>query len=343
MRTLLNTLFITTQGAYLKKDGETVLVSVEHETRLRVPIHTLSGIVCFGNVGCSPPLMGFCAERQVGLSFLSEHGRFLARVEGETKGNVLLRREQYRIADSDAAATEMARSFLIGKLANARHVLLRGSRERSDPAQSAALDQAAAYLAGQMKQMEKKGGLDGLRGVEGDAARTYFEVFPHLILSDAPAFGFKQRSRRPPLDPVNALLSFLYTLLTHDVRGALESVGLDSFVGFLHRDRPGRAGLALDLMEELRPFVADRLALSLINRKQIREEHFRTAETGAVYLNDEGRKSVLTAYQAKKQEEISHPFLGEKLVIGLLPFVQAVLLARTIRKDLSTYPPFLPR
>jgi CRISPR-associated protein Cas1 len=343
MRALLNTLYITTQGAYLKKDGETVLVSVEHEIRLRVPIHTLCGIVCFGNVGCSPPLMGFCAERQVGLSFLSEHGHFLARIEGETKGNVLLRREQYRIADSDVAATEMARAFLIGKLANARQVLLRGSRERPGPAQSEALDRAAAYLAGQLKQLEKKEGLDGLRGIEGDAARAYFEAFPNLIIGDAPAFAFKQRSRRPPLDPVNALLSFLYTLLTHDVRGALESVGLDSFVGFLHRDRSGRAGLALDLMEELRPFVADRLAFSLINRRQVREEHFRYTETGAVYLNDEGRKTVLIAWQAKKQEELSHPFLGEKLAIGLVPFVQAVLLARTIRKDMSAYPPFLPR
>jgi CRISPR-associated protein Cas1 len=343
MRALLNTLYITTQGAYLMKDGETVLVSVEHETRLRVPIHTLSGIVCFGNVGCSPPLMGFCAERQVGLSFLSEHGRFLARVEGETKGNVLLRREQYRIADSGEASTALARGFLVGKLANSRQVLLRGSRERSDPSQSDALDQAAVYLARQLQEIEKKDGLDGLRGLEGDAARTYFQVFPHLILSDAPAFEFRERSRRPPLDPVNALLSFLYTLLTHDVRGALESVGLDSFVGFLHRDRPGRAGLALDLMEELRPFVADRLALTLINRKQIREEHFRHTETGAVYLNDEGRKVVLTAYQTKKQEELAHPFIGEKLPIGLLPFVQAVLLARAIRKDLSAYPPFLPR
>jgi CRISPR-associated protein Cas1 len=343
MRALLNTLYITTQGAYLKKDGETVLVSVEHETRLRVPIHTLSGIVCFGNVGCSPYLMGFCAERQVGLSFLSQHGRFLARVEGETKGNVLLRRQQYRVADSDTLATEIARGFLIGKLGNSRQVLLRGSRERSDPEQTGDLDQAAAYLARQLKEVEGKDGLDGLRGLEGDAARCYFSVFPHLILSDSAAFGFRDRSRRPPLDPVNALLSFLYTLLTHDVRGAIESVGLDSFVGFLHRDRPGRAGLALDLMEELRPFVADRLALTLINRKQIREEHFRRVETGAVYLNDEGRKIVLTAYQAKKQEELSHPFLGEKLEIGLVPFVQAVLLARTIRKDLSTYPPFLPR
>jgi CRISPR-associated protein Cas1 len=343
MRALLNTLYITTQGAYLKKDGDTVLVSVEHETRLRVPIHTLSGIVCFGNIGCSPPLMGFCAERQVGLSFLSEHGRFLARVEGETKGNVLLRREQYRIADSDAASTEMARGFLIGKLGNARQILLRGGRERTAPAQSGDLDRAAAYLAGQLKQIQTKDELEGLRGIEGDAARTYFEVFPHLIVSDSPAFAFKQRSRRPPLDPVNALLSFVYTLLTHDVRGALETVGLDSFVGFLHRDRPGRAGLALDMMEELRPFVADRLVLSLINRKQIREEHFRYGETGDVYLNDDGRKAVLTAYQSKKQEEISHPFLGEKLAIGLVPFVQAVLLARTIRKDLSIYPPFLPR
>ena len=287
--------------------------------------------------------MGFCAERQVGLSFLSEHGRFLARVEGETKGNVLLRREQYRMADSDTSATELARGFLIGKLGNARQLLLRGSRECSDPARTEDLDRIVGYLARQLKEVEKKEGLDGLRGLEGDAARSYFSVFPLLILSDAPAFEFRERSRRPPLDPVNALLSFLYTLLTHDVRGAIESVGLDSFVGFLHRDRPGRAGLALDLMEELRPFVVDRLALSLINRKQIREEHFRRAETGAVYLNDDGRKVVLTAYQGKKQEELSHPFLGEKLAIGLVPFVQAVLLARTIRKELSTYPPFLPR
>jgi CRISP-associated protein Cas1 len=343
MRALLNTLYITTQGAYLKKDGETVIVSVEKETRLRVPIHTLSGIVCFGNVACSPFLMGFCAERQVGLSFLSEHGRFLARVEGETKGNVLLRREHYRIADSGSASTEIARGFLIGKLANSRQVLLRGGREREDPVEVENLDRAAAYLARQLKEVEKKDSLEGLRGLEGDAARTYFGAFPHLILSDSPAFEFRERSRRPPLDPVNALLSYLYTLLTHDVRGALESVGLDSFVGFLHRDRPGRAGLALDLMEELRPFVADRLALSLINRKQIREEHFRSAETGAVYLNDDGRKIVLTAWQTKKQEELSHPFLGEKLAIGLVPFVQAVLLARTIRRELDSYPPFLPR
>jgi len=343
MRALLNTLYITTQGAYLKKDGETVLVNVEKETRLRVPIHTLSGIVCFGNVGCSPFLMGFCAERQVGLSFLSEHGRFLARVEGETKGNVLLRREQYRLADSDIASTEIARGFLVGKLGNSRQVLLRGSRERSDPKQTESLDQAAEYLARQVKEIEKKGNLDGLRGLEGDAARKYFSVFANLVISDSAAFQFRERSRRPPLDPVNALLSFLYTLLTHDVRGAIECVGLDSFVGFLHRDRPGRAGLALDLMEELRPFVADRLALSLINRNQLREQHFRYAETGAVYLTDDGRKIVLTAYQTKKQEELTHPFLGEKLAIGLVPFVQSVLLARTIRKELSTYPPFLPR
>ena len=205
----------------------------------------------------------------------------------------------------------MARAFLIGKLGNARQVLLRGSRQRNDPNQTEDLDRAVAYLGRQLREVERKDGLDGLRGLEGDAARSYFSVFPRLILSDASAFEFRERSRRPPLDPVNALLSFLYTLLTHDVRGAIEAVGLDSFVGFLHRDKPGRSGLALDLMEELRPFVADRLALSLINRKQIREEHFRHAETGAVYLNDEGRKIVLTAWQTKKQEELSHPFLGD--------------------------------
>lgn len=343
MRALLNTLFVSTQGAYLSKEGETVNIKVEKETRLRVPIHTLSGIVCFGNVACSPFLMGFCAERQVGLSFLTEHGHFLARVEGETKGNVRLRRQQYRLADSDAASAELARGFLFGKIANARQVLLRGSRERTDPIQSGALDRASAYLADQIKQLAKTDGLASLRGVEGDSARTYFQAFPHLILSDSTTFEFKQRSRRPPLDPVNALLSFLYTLLTHDVRGALESVGLDSFVGFLHRDRPGRASLALDLMEELRPFFADRLALSLINRKQIREEHFRKTETGAVYLNDDGRKIVLVAFQSKKQEELLHPFLAEKVPVGLIAFVQAVLLSRAVRGDLAEYPPFLWR
>jgi CRISP-associated protein Cas1 len=341
MRHLLNTLYVTTQGAYLSRDGETVLVRVDHEDKLRVPIHTLGGIVCFGQVSCSPPLMGLCGERNVAISFLSEHGRFFARGQGPVSGNVLLRREQYRRADSDEFSARIAQSVVVAKVANCRTVLLRGIRDHAENPQVGALEAAAVRLGRLLDDMRQPLPLDTVRGLEGDAARTYFDVFDQLIMAQKEDFFFHERSRRPPLDNLNGLLSFLYTLLVHDVTAALESVGLDPAVGYLHRDRPGRPSLALDLMEEFRPVLADRLALSLVNRQQIRGKGFRKTETGAVLMDDATRKEVLVAYQKRKQEEIQHPFLGEKMEVGLLPFVQAMLLARYLRGDLDGYPPFL--
>jgi CRISPR-associated protein Cas1 len=343
MRHLLNTLYVTTQGAYLSREGETVLVRVDQEAKLRVPIHTLGGIVCFGQVSCSPPLMALCGERNVAISFLSEHGRFYARVQGPVSGNVLLRREQYRRADSEAFSAKIAQSVVVAKIANCRTVLLRAIRDHAENPQVPALEAAGVRLARLLDDPALRGqavGLDAVRGLEGDAARTYFDVFDHLITAQKEDFFFRERSRRPPLDNLNALLSFFYTLLVHDVTAALETVGLDPAVGYLHRDRPGRPSLALDLMEEFRPVLADRLALSLVNRQQIRGKGFKKTETGAVLMDDTTRKEVLVAYQKRKQEEIQHPFLGEKVEVGLLPFVQAMLLARYLRGDLDGYPPF---
>lgn len=340
MKHLLNTLYVSTEGAYLSRDGETVHVRVEEETKLRVPIHTLGGIVCFGRVGASPALMGLCGEHGVALSFMSEHGRFLARVDGPVSGNVLLRREQYRRADAPLATAALARSVLSAKVANSRTVLLRGARETENPGDAESLRNAAEPLARILRQMDRIDELEELRGKEGEAASLYFAEFDRLIIAQREDFFFTARSRRPPLDNMNALLSFLYTLLCHDVAAALEGVGLDPAVGYLHRDRPGRPSLALDLMEEFRPFWADRLALTLINRQQIRGKGFRTTESGAVTMNDDTRKEVLVAYQKRKQEEIEHPFLEEKIKIGLLPHVQAMLLARHLRGGLDGYPPF---
>lgn len=343
MKKHLNTLFVTTQGAYLSKEGETVLVSVEQEKRLQLPIHTLGGIVCFGRVMCSPFLMGFCAENGVGMSFLTKNGRFLARVQGPVSGNVLLRREQYRRADDPVFSAQMTRFILTGKIANARTVLQRAVRDHGDKIARPELEQAIAEMGERLKRLDRIDSLDALRGVEGETARGYFAVFDHLITSQKNGFFFKGRNRRPPLDNVNCLLSFLYTLLMHDVRSALEGVGLDPAVGFLHRDRPGRPGLALDLMEEFRPFLADRLALSLINLGQVAAKGFKASETGAVTMSDDTRKEVLVAYQKRKQDEITHPFLGEKIAIGILFHVQALLLTRYLRGDLDGYPPFVWR
>ena len=341
MKHLLNTLYITTQGAYLAWEGETVLVRVDGETKLRVPIHTLGGVVCFGQVSCSPPLMGLCAERNVAISFLSERGRFWARVEGPVSGNVLLRREQYRRADNMETSAEIARAIVIAKIANSRTVLLRAARERPEDDGTPYLAEAAIYLSQLIKDLEAITPLDVVRGCEGDAAKTYFSVFDHLITAQKEDFFFHERSRRPPLDNMNAILSFLYTILAHDVASALETVGLDPAVGYLHRDRPGRPGLALDLMEEFRSYLADRLALSLVNRQQIKGSGFRRTETGAVLMDDATRKEVLVAYQKRKQEEIQHPFLGEKVAVGLLPYIQGLLMARYLRGDLDGYPPFI--
>jgi CRISPR-associated protein Cas1 len=306
-------------------------------------LHNLGGIVCFGQVTLSPFLMAACAEGGVGISFLTEHGHFLARVQGEVSGNVLLRREQYRQADDPAASAAIARPIVAAKIANGRGVLLRSARDRPDEAGAGRLISAARLLAAHLESLREEQELDRIRGIEGLAARDYFDAFDDLISQQKESFKFEQRTRRPPLDRVNALLSFVYTLLLHDVRGALECVGLDPAVGFLHRDRPGRPGLALDLMEEFRPYFADRLVLSMINLRQVGPERFRESEAGAVLLDDEGRKEVLVTYQKRKQEEILHPFLDEKTTVGLLPHLQALLLARCIRGDLDGYPPFVWR
>jgi len=340
MRKLLNTLYVTTQGAWVARDGQTVVVRVDREDRLRVPIHTLASLVCFGNVGVSPPAMGLCAESGVAVSFLTEHGHFLARVQGPVNGNVLLRRGQYRRADNAAGSAAIACAVVIGKVANSRTVLLRGARERGDGAGAAEMLGAAARLGQTLNELPDADSVDRVRGLEGDAARAYFGVFDHLIEVAKEAFFFRERSRRPPLDNMNALLSFLYTLLVHDVRAALETVGLDPAVGFLHRDRPGRPGLALDLMEELRPLLGERLALTLVNRQQVKAEGFKKTESGAVTMDEASRKTVLVAYQARKQDEVMHPFLEEKLPVGMIAYAQALLLARHLRGDLDAYPPF---
>jgi len=341
MKKHLNTLYVTTQGAYLSKEGETVVVKVDGDVRLRIPIHTIGGIVCFGNVGCSPFLMGFCAENQVALSFLTEHGRFLAKIQGPVSGNVLLRREQYRKADDLAFSAGVAKFILTGKITNCRTVLQRALRDHGDKIDEQGLRSAVTRLNRQLEFFDQEYPLDVLRGLEGDSAHIYFSVFDHLIVAQKDAFRFDERNRRPPLDNVNCLLSFIYTLVMHDVRSALETVGLDPAVGFLHRDRPGRSGLALDLMEEFRPFIADRLALSLINLQQVQDKGFKKMDSGAVIMNDDTRKTLLVAYQERKQEEITHPFLGEKVMIGIIFHIQALLMARYLRGDLDGYPPFI--
>ena len=362
MKHHLNTLFITTQGSYLAREGEAVLVKVEKQVRLRVPIHNLGGIVCFGRVGLSASLMGLCGERGVAISMLSECGMFRARIVGFTSGNVLLRRQQYRLSDDPAASASIAGAMVSAKVANARSVLLRTLRDNSDDLPSREdVEAAVVRLAGALEQLRPveparspqslsaapKLSLDTIRGLEGEAANTYFSVFDHLIVARKPAtgdeagFAFRTRSRRPPLDAVNALLSFLYAMLGHDARSACECVGLDPQVGYLHRDRPGRAGLALDLIEEFRPYLADRLALSLINRRQVSPTGFTTTESGAVSMDADTRKAVLAAYQKRKQEQVMHPFLGEKVSVGLLVHLQARLMARLIRGELDAYPAFI--
>ena len=343
MKQHLNTLFITTEGAYLAKDGQAIVVRVERQTRLRVPLHNLDGVVCFGRVGLSPGLMAACAESGVTISLLSPYGRFRAAVVGFSPGNVLLRRQQYRAADDPQSACCVARNVVAGKIANARSVLLRALRDAPKSEAMGPVSSAAKRMAGQLEEARGAGSLDRLRGFEGEAAAAYFGVFGRLIRVEAEAFRFSGRVRRPPTDRVNALLSFLYSILMHDARSACESVGLDAAVGFLHRDRPGRPGLALDLMEELRPFLVDRLVLSLVNRRQVKGSGFQITASGAVTMDDKTRKQVLVAYQKRKQDTIQHPFLGEKTSVGLLVHLQARLLARHLRGDLDAYPPFIWR
>lgn len=341
MKKLLNTLFVTTQGAYLHKEGETIVVKVEDKARLQAPVHTIGSIVCFGQVSCSPFLMGFCAENGVTITFLTEYGRFLASVHGNTSGNVLLRREQYRRADDTASSAAIARNFILGKLANCRTVLQRAARDHEGKVDVTQLDKVVGWLGYSIDQVKRQKDLNEMRGTEGESAHLYFGVFDHLIVAQKGDFKFNGRSRRPPLDEVNCLLSFIYTLLVHDMRSALETVGLDPQVGFLHRDRSGRPSLALDMIEELRPFIADRLVLSLINREQVSKKGFTVLGSGAVLMDDETRKIVLVAYQKRKQEEIMHPFIKENAPVGLLFYLQALLFARYLRGDLDGYPVFI--
>ena len=340
MRHLLNTLFITSEDIYLSLDGENVVANRGQQSVARYPLHILSSIVSFSYAGASPTLMGACAQRNISLAFCTPRGRFLARVTGESSGNVLLRRAQYRLADSSEASSELARFFIVGKIANCRTVLLRQARKTGEPA----LETTAEKLGMILLRLAAPHGLETLRGLEGDAAHLYFGVF-HLLVKNEfrDAMHFAGRSRKPPRDEVNCLLSFFYSLLANDIRSALEGVGLDPAVGFLHRERPGRPSLALDVMEEFRPYLADRLALTLVNRQQIAASDFIRTEVGGFILKDKARKTVLTAWQERKREEVEHPFLKEKMTVGMLCHMQARLLARYIRGDMDAYPPFSMR
>lgn len=340
MKSLANVLYITSPEAYLSLDGENIVIKKDEHTSTRMPLHNLENIVCFSYLGVSPALMGACAERNVGLCFLSPNGRFQARVTGKVRGNVLLRKKQYQVSENRADCVPVAASFLLGKVANCRKVIERARRDHAILVDTAALGQVSASLKETLAHIGQCSTVADLMGLEGSAAKLYFGVFDQLILQQRDAFAFKGRSRRPPLDPMNALLSFLYALLANEVASALEVVGLDPYVGFLHQDRPGRPSLALDLMEELRPVFADRLALSLVNRKQVTGKGFVIKESGGVLMDDDTRKLVLTAWQERKREEITHPFLKERIQFGLIPHVQAMLLARHLRGDLDAYPPF---
>lgn len=341
MKKLLNSVYVTTEGASLRKDGENVVAFVDGEEKARVPLHMLASLVVFGAISISPALIGACASAGIVIVLLDRNGRFEARIEGPVSGNVLLRRAQYLASDTP---TEIVRSLVVGKVANQRAVLQRALRDYGEeyPATDAeAIGRVIERLARILARAERSdGGVDELRGSEGEAANLYFSVFDLLIRSPDAELRWSGRSRRPPLDPINALLSFLYTLLTHDCRAAAEAVGLDPAVGFLHRDRPGRPSLALDLMEELRPVLADRLALSLVNRRQLRAGDFERQDSGAVFLRDDARKTVLTAWQERKKDERQHPFLDEKAPLGLVPYIQAHMLARHLRGDLDAYPPW---
>jgi CRISPR-associated protein Cas1 len=344
MRRHLNTIYVTSEDAWVRKDGANIVVEVEGVERGRAPIHMIGGLICFGRAGASPAVLAACAEAGVGVSLLTPNGKFIARVEGPRSGNVLLRRAQYRLADNSAQAAVIVRGIVAAKTANQRTVIRRALRDHgagmSELARGA-LAAAEIRLTDIARRSLLGTEIAALRGIEGEAAQVYFSVFNHLILVDDRSFAFTGRSRRPPLDRINALLSFLYAMLGHDCRSALESVGLDPQVGYLHADRPGRASLALDLMEEMRPVLADRLALSLVNRRQLAVKDFIIEAGGAVLLTDTARKELLVAYQERKKDELLHPFLGEKVTLGLVPHIQAQLLARHLRGDMDGYPAFI--
>ena len=363
MKKHLNTLYITSDDAYVRKERETFVVEINNEKVFQAPIQSIENIVCFGFKVLTPQIMAFCAANNVGISYLTENGKFLARVYGAQKGNVLLRKAQYALSENEFESLKIARPIIAAKVTSYRSILLRHQRNHPDniPHQIVLAEDSMSIRLNDIKQTDAKQKikkqaidimsrrltnikqaitLDELRGYEGECANLYFRSLASLITAQQGDFKFEQRTKRPPLDMANALLSFLYSILANDVRSALETVGLDPQVGFLHRDRPGRPGLALDLMEEFRAYLGDRVMLNLINLKQVTIKDFDIRESGEVRMSDEARKTLLTAYQKKKQEEITHPFLGEKMTIGLLPHIQAQLLARYIRGDIENYPPF---
>ena len=341
MKKLLNTFYVTIPDAYLSLDGENIVVKQDGSELRRVPLHNLEGIITFGRQGASPALMRKCAESGIALSFMTEYGRFQASIVGEERGNVLLRRTQYRFADDETKCVEIARNILVGKLHNSRWVLERTVRDHAMRVDAEKIKRVCAFISNAAVSVRETNAPERLFGLEGEAASLYFSVFDEMILSNKEDFFFRGRSRRPPLDNVNALLSFVYTLLANDISSALSAVGLDPFVGFFHRDRPGRRSLALDLMEELRAPLADRFVLKLINMRQLVGKDFLQKESGGVILHDEARKTLLSAWQTRKQEALEHPFLKEKIQWGLVSHVQALLLARFLRGDLDEYPPFL--
>lgn len=340
MKKLLNTLYVTSQDSYLSLDGENVVVlDQEHEVG-RLPLHNLEAIVSFGYRGASPALMGGCANRNISLCFLTPQGKFLARVSGGVKGNVVLRKRQYEVSNDSNIAMGVARNCIFGKVYNSRWILERATRDHGVSVDVERIKKASSFLQNSLRNIEECMDMAQLRGYEGEAASVYFSVFDQRILQQKKEFVFSGRNKRPPMDNINAMLSFVYTLLTNMVASALETVGLDPYVGFMHTDRPGRVSLALDLIEELRPVLADRFVLTLINRKMVTGKDFTRKEDGAVLMSDKARKNLLVEWQNKKKEVITHPYLGEKVEWGMIPFVQAMLLARYLRGDIDEYPPF---
>lgn len=342
MKRLLNSLFVMTQGAWLSQKGENIIVHLNKEESRAFPIHIFDSVLCFGQVSVTPPLMGVCAEHGVSISFFTEYGKFLASVHGPVSGNVLLRKEQYRISDSPQRSAGIVRSLLAAKISNSRVVLQRFLRDHpQDGTIEKFFRENIGQLEGYLAQLRDKDNIEEMRGIEGISARLYFDLFDKLIIQQKDDFKFTERNRRPPRDRVNAMLSFVYTLLTNDVKSALHGVGLDPAVGFLHKDRPGRASLALDMMEEFKSWWADRFVLSLINLKQVKGSGFTFSESGAVIMTEEARKTVISEWQSRKQDEVLHPYTGEKILIGQLPHLQAMLLARHIRGDMQEYPPYI--
>lgn len=341
MRKLLNTLYVTNPDIFLSKEGECIVAKMKGKDDLKIPSVNIENIVCFNRMGASPYLMEMCVENNIGMCFLTPNGKFMARVSGKTYGNVLLRRTQYRIADDEKQSLQISRNMIAGKIFNSRKVLERFKRDYTNKTDMSNIESVSKTLNMNRRLAYRAETSDLLRGIEGESALYYFSVFNDMILSKETNFIFNGRNRRPPKDRVNCLLSFTYTLLTHEVQSALETVGLDPYVGFLHTDRPGRASLALDVMEEFRAYLADRFVLTLINREQIKPTDFLDNGAENILMTDDGKKTILSAWQQRKKEEIIHPYLNEKVPIGLLPYIQAMLLARYLRNDIDQYPVFL--